>query len=87
MTRFLQSAFKHGYTEEDITGVLENPMRVIEVSTSAYEPVISSVGVARSVSHIIEVRYERDYATGDPVVIRAQKAGRGAIRWFRDLEG
>lgn len=83
MVRFLSSAFKHGYTEQDVRGVLNNPIGLLEEVSRTGLPVVAVIGFAVSADHVIEVRYQPHYATGEPVVFHVQRATQGTVRRYR----
>ena len=85
MVRFLQSAFKHGYSEEDIVAVLDNPLCVAEKVTRSGEHGISILGLSTSTGDIIEVMGKHDRETGETVVFNTQKAPRGTVRIYREF--
>ena len=82
MARFLRSAFKHGYSEEDILTALENPISVEERLKHVGESIAVVLGFAVSSIHLIEVMYEREHTTGEPIVFHAQKAPRGTVERY-----
>ena len=73
MVLYKESAFKHGYSTEDIERVLDNPLRVGEVVTSRGSPAISNIGFTSDLD-LIDVHYQRHPVSGEPVVFHAQKS-------------
>ena len=76
MVLYRQSAFKHGYTTEDIERVLDSPLALGEVLTNTGSPAMSAIGFASNL-HLIDVRYQRHPVSGEPVVFHMQKVPPG----------
>ena len=76
MVVYRQSAFKHGYTAEDIERVLDSPLALGEVVTNRGSPAMSAIGFASNL-HLIDVRYQRHPFSGEPVVFHVQKVPPG----------
>lgn len=79
MIRYTQSAFKHGYTTQDIEQAIYHPVAAVPIATDTGASGMSVIGFAGN-GEAINVRYQRDSATGEFVVFHAQKAPRGTRR-------
>ena len=80
MISYRRSAFKHGYTAEDIERAIHGPVVAAPIFADSGASGWSVLGFASN-ADLINVRYHGDLATGGPVVVfHAQKALRGTRR-------
>ena len=79
---YKRSAFKRGYSREDIERIVLTPFTVREVISSTGDPAIAVQGYT-SEAELIEIHYQRHEVTDDPIVFHVQPVSRGATRRLR----
>ncbi len=80
MPTYVRSAFKHGFSERDIQGVLDDPFRYKPITTQNNRPGLSYLGLARDGTMIEVIGEYRD--SGDLAIYHVQKASRNSYRRF-----